>query len=63
MAIERVAGRVAQGGHEVPEAVIRRRFKTGMRNFNAIYKPLVDVWGLYDNSHETPVLLEKGGIE
>jgi predicted ABC-type ATPase len=63
MAIERVAGRVAQGGHEVPEAVIRRRFKTGMRNFNEIYKSLVDVWGLYDNSHETPVLLEKGGIE
>jgi len=34
MAIERVATRVAQGGHDVPEAVIRRRFEAGLRNFN-----------------------------
>src|SRR5712692_788054 len=34
MAIARVAERVAQGGHFVPEAVIRRRFSDGWRNFN-----------------------------
>ena len=63
MAIERVATRVAQGGHDVPEAVIRRRFPTGLKNFNKIYKQLVDAWVLYDNSQENPVLLEQGGRE
>jgi predicted ABC-type ATPase len=33
LAIERVAVRVAQGGHAVPEDVIRRRFAAGCRNF------------------------------
>jgi len=40
IAIERVATRVAQGGHAVPETVIRRRFMTGLHNFNEIYKGL-----------------------
>jgi hypothetical protein len=49
LAIERVAVRVAQGGHSVPEEVIRRRFKHGWRNFKSIYRELVDSWQLYDN--------------
>ena len=61
MAIERVATRVAQGGHYVPEAIIRRRFEAGIRNFNKIYKSLVDAWTLYDNSGEAPDMLEQGG--
>ena len=61
MAIERVATRVAQGGHDVPEGVIRRRFDAGLRNFNKIYKSLVDAWTLYDNSGEAPDMLEQGG--
>jgi predicted ABC-type ATPase len=63
IAIERVATRVAQGGHAVPKTVIRRRFMAGLRNFNEIYKGLVDVWTLYDNSRELPVMLEKGDLE
>jgi len=63
IAIERVATRVAQGGHAVPETVIRRRFVASLRNFNEIYKGLVDVWILYDNSREVPVMLEKGDRE
>lgn len=61
VAIARVAARVAQGGHAVPEEVIRRRFETGWLNFEHLYKPLVDSWMLYDNSAEAPRLLEKGG--
>ena len=61
MAIERVAARVAQGGHYVPGAIIRRRFEAGIRNFNKIYKSLVDAWTLYDNSGEAPDMLEQGG--
>ena len=61
MAIERVATRVVQGGHDVPEAIIKRRFEAGIRNFNKIYKSLVDAWTLYDNSGEAPNMLEQGG--
>lgn len=60
MAIMRVAGRVAQGGHAVPEEVIRRRFATGWRNFREIYVHLVDSWMLYDNSGDQPVIMESG---
>ena len=63
IAIERVATRVAQGGHDVPKMVIRRRYIAGLRNFNEIYKGLVDVWTLYDNSGEVPMKLEKGSRE
>src|SRR5207244_10847519 len=59
MAIVRVADRVAQGGHCVPEAVIRRRFDAGWDNFNLIYKLLVNAWSLYDNSQRQPVLIEE----
>lgn len=59
MAVARVAARVEQGGHSIPEAVIRRRFETGLRNFHEVYKPLVDAWTLYDNSDTSPVLIDR----
>jgi predicted ABC-type ATPase len=33
MVVQRVAERVRQGGHDIPEATIRRRFDAGMRLF------------------------------
>jgi len=57
-AIARVAERVRQGGHDIPVPVIRRRFETGWRNFEDVYKPLVDEWVLFDNAGDTPVLLD-----
>lgn len=57
-AIARVAARVAAGGHHIPEATIRRRFKNGLIHFHELYKPLADSWSLYDNSHQQPILLE-----
>lgn len=62
-AIARVRQRVREGGHDVPEAVIRRRFDAGLRNFERLYRPLVDRWALYDNSGRTPRLLEESGRE
>ena len=59
MAIERVAIRVRQGGHNVPEDVIRRRFTNGINNFER-YKLLVDNWQLYDNSGIPAILIEEG---
>ncbi len=61
-ALERVAHRVRQGGHAVPDDVIRRRFVSGLRNFREIYKPLVDGWFLLDNLGKEPRLLESGGL-
>ena len=54
VAVARVAARVAQGGHNIPEEIIRRRFKAGMINFETIYKQQVDAWLLYDNSESKP---------
>jgi predicted ABC-type ATPase len=58
LAISRVAARVAQGGHHVPEGDIRRRFRAGLENFRSVYQPLVDAWQVYDNSGPQPVLLD-----
>ncbi|WP_341645068.1 zeta toxin family protein [Thauera sp. SDU_THAU2] len=59
-AIARVAKRVSQGGHDIPEAVIRRRFVAGRHNFEKHYKDKVDAWALYDNAGAEPTLLEWG---
>jgi predicted ABC-type ATPase len=61
IAIARVAARVAQGGHDVASAVVRRRFDSGLRNFQDIYMKLVDRWEWYDNSGNTPRLISEGG--
>jgi predicted ABC-type ATPase len=58
LAVSRVAQRVMQGGHNIPEDVIRRRFKVGLKNFNQHYRYAVDSWMLYDNSSMTPKLLD-----
>jgi predicted ABC-type ATPase len=57
-AVARVQQRVRQGGHDIPEPVIRRRFEAGLANFRQHYAPAVDAWALYDNSGEMPVLLD-----
>ncbi len=62
LAVARVAERVRQGGHDVPEAVIRRRYAAGLRNFRDIYRDSVDDWMLFDNSGEEPLLAEWGEV-
>ena len=61
IAIARVAARVAQGGHHVASDVVRRRFNSGLRNFEKTYVNLVDTWWWYDNSGNTPRLISTGG--
>ncbi|MFZ3221686.1 MAG: zeta toxin family protein [Rugosibacter sp.] len=60
LAIARVAERVRQGGHNIPEPVIRRRFIAGRSNFERHYRYAVDAWALYDNASDEPVMLEWG---
>ncbi len=57
-AVARVQQRVRQGGHHIPEAVIRRRFHAGLDNFHQHYAPLVDAWALYNNAGDTPELVD-----
>jgi predicted ABC-type ATPase len=59
-AILRVAERVRQGGHSVPEDVIRRRFIAGRDNFERYYKPLVDQWTHYDCAGDQPQAIDHG---
>jgi predicted ABC-type ATPase len=60
VAIARVAERVKQGGHHIPEDVICRRFVAGRKNFEHYYRNIVNTWALYDNSGSVPKLLEWG---
>lgn len=60
VAIARVAARVSQGGHNIPENIIRRRFDSGLKNFDTMYKQQVDAWMLYDNSESKPRILAWG---
>lgn len=60
-AILRVAARIKQGGHNIPESVIRRRFTAGLHNFENIYKPEVDRWIKFDSVSDSPALIEWGG--
>ena len=60
LAIERVKFRVAQGGHNVPEKDIRRRFSRSWKNFNEIFKPLADSWIVIDTSLSPPIIIDEG---
>jgi predicted ABC-type ATPase len=57
-AVARVAQRVRQGGHHIPEEVVRRRFAAGLRNLERAYKPAVDAWARYDGTTIPPTLKE-----
>ncbi len=60
VAVARVAERVRQGGHSVPEDAIRRRFAAGMKNFNNVYKTIVDEWILWDSAGAEPAVIDYG---
>jgi len=50
LAIERVKDRVVSGGHNIPDAVIRRRYVMGLQYLFDVYIPVIDRWILADNS-------------
>lgn len=52
--VARVQQRVRKGGHNVPEADIRRRFHKSLANFWKIYRQITDRWLLiYNVSHDS----------
>ncbi len=61
LAVARARERVRDGGHDIPEEVIRRRYDKGLRNFLTLYRPLANTWAVYDNSlRRKPVLVASG---
>lgn len=48
-AIERVRRRVAAGGHDIPAETIQRRFARSREYLEALYKPIVDEWYVWDS--------------
>lgn len=60
-AIERVAERVAKGGHDLPKDIIVRRYWEGLDNLFKIYMPIVDTWILVNNGETPRSIVATGG--
>jgi len=60
MAEQRVANRVASGGHNIPRHTIYRRYWLGLNNLFKIFVPIVDLWSLYDNSDNAKPIVKNG---
>jgi len=60
MAVQRVRQRVAQGGHNISEPDIRRRFDRGIENFHQHYRTAVHAWQIFDASQWPPILVDEG---
>lgn len=50
LAVKRVAKRVSQGGHNIPEETVRRHYHAGLKNLVRHYLPLSDTALILDNS-------------
>ena len=60
-AIERVAERVAKGGHDIPRDIVIRRYWEGLDNLFQLYMPIVDTWILVNNSETPRSIVASGG--
>lgn len=62
LAIQRVKMRVSEGGHNIPEETIRKRYKMGISNLLNLYIPICDYWIIVNNS-STPFKLITEGLK
>ena len=60
LAIQRVRDRVKTGGHNIPDAVVRRRYVMGLQYLFGSYIPVIDHWILADNSKPPFVVVAEG---
>lgn len=63
LALLRIAERVAKGGHNIPEPIVRRRYVAGINNLFRLFMNEVDYWDIYDNSQKTRIEIAYGGKE
>lgn len=62
LAISRVKTRVKEGGHHIPEDVIRRRYKRGLRNFFNLFLNKADNWLFVNNSGDDYEIVAEGAL-
>jgi len=62
LAISRVETRVNEGGHHIPENVIRRRYKSGLKNFFSLFLAKVDNWLFVNNSGDNYEIIAEGAL-
>ena len=60
LAIQRVRARVASGGHNIPDHVVRCRYVMGLQYFFDTYVPICDRWILADNSKSPFTVVAEG---
>jgi predicted ABC-type ATPase len=60
VAIERVAKRVSNGGHHIPDDIVERRYYRGIKNLFNLYIPICDNWTIINNMDlKVEVVVEK----
>jgi predicted ABC-type ATPase len=57
---QRVARRVSQGGHNIPNEIVERRYYRGIANLLNLYIPIVDNWIVIDNMEIKPTIIARG---
>ena len=60
LAIERVKTRVSEGGHNIPEEVIRRRYFRGVYNLTNKFIDICDYWIVINNSSRPFTFIAEG---
>lgn len=60
-AIQRVAKRVSEGGHNIPQEVIIRRYYAGINNLFHLFMGIVDAWMVVENMRNPRVIIADGG--
>ena len=60
LAIERVKTRVSEGGHHIPEEIIKRRYFRGIYNFANKFTSFCDYWVVINNSSRPPTFVAEG---
>ncbi|QJD95724.1 AAA family ATPase [Mucilaginibacter robiniae] len=56
----RVAKRVSNGGHHIPDEVVERRYYRGIWNLLNLYLPVCDNWMVIDNNNLDPQIVIQG---
>jgi len=60
LAIQRVKKRVMEGGHNIPEETITRRYARGIINLTNVFLKLSDYWLVIDNSNPLYTFVVEG---
>lgn len=57
---ERVAIRVSNGGHNIPDDIIERRYARGIFNLIHLYIPICEFWMVVNNTTQPAELIARG---